>query len=59
MKRCNNCNAVIRDEDKYCRNCGIYISGEVYSIMYNIFSILIVAGIVFFILLFIASYFLE
>lgn len=59
MQKCKNCNAIIREDDKYCRNCGILIKGKFYAIIYNLFTVLIVIGIIFFILLFIASYIVE
>ena len=59
MKKCKNCDALIRDNDKYCRNCGIPLHGDLYILICNIFTVFIVLGIIFFVLLFIASYFVE
>ncbi len=59
MKNCDNCGALIRTDDKYCRNCGILIKSNFYVLLYNIFEIIIIFGIIFFVLLFISSYFLE
>ena len=59
MKKCKNCNAIIRDDDQYCRNCGILIQSKFYTILFNLFTILMIIGIIFFVLLFIASYIVE
>ena len=40
MKKCKNCNAIIRDDDQYCRNCGILIQSKFYTILCNLFTIL-------------------
>lgn len=59
MKKCKNCNAIIRDDDQYCRNCGILIQSKFYTILCNLFTILMIIGIIFFVLIFIASYIVE
>jgi len=59
MKKCKNCNALIRENDKYCRNCGILIQNDFNIIINNIFTGLILIGNIFLIILFIASYIVE
>ena len=59
MKRCKNCNALIRDNDRYCRNCGICIPNNFVILLLNLFTVIMVIGIIFLILLFIASYVVE
>ena len=59
MTKCKNCNAIIRDDDQYCRNCGILIQSKFYTILCNLFTIFMIIGIIFFVLLFIASYIVE
>lgn len=56
MKNCVNCNAIIREEDRYCRNCGIKIPSKIYVIGCNLFSIFLSLTIFGFIILVIASY---
>ena len=56
MKKCINCKGFVRDTDKYCRHCGTMIISNKTYIFINIISILLIIGIVFMILLFIASY---
>jgi len=56
MKKCKNCEGLVRDNDKYCRNCGIVILSDMNILVNSIFIGLIWIGIVFFIILFIASY---
>ena len=36
MRECNNCRKVIRDGDKYCRNCGIRVLKPYQSVLINI-----------------------
>jgi len=59
MKKCKNCNAIIREEDKYCRNCGVVIPSKLYNIVCDIYTVLIVLGILFFIVLIVASYIID
>lgn len=59
MKKCKNCNALIREKDKYCRNCGNIVLSDIQIIITDIFTWLILIGIVFLIILFIASYKVE
>ncbi len=56
MKKCLNCKSNIKDKDKYCRNCGCRIQSNTEYIFINIMIILISLGILFIIILFIASY---
>lgn len=57
MKRCFNCKGINRDTDTYCRNCGYVMKSNTYYIIVNIFTILAFIGLLFVILLFIASYY--
>ena len=41
MKKCLNCNSDIRDEDKYCRNCGVKVKKEIYYTIINVFYYII------------------
>ena len=59
MKKCDNCNAIIRDNDKYCRNCGILLPSKLNKLIYNLFLIIIILNIIFVISLFLVSYFVE
>ncbi|MBR3162441.1 MAG: hypothetical protein IKF19_06910 [Bacilli bacterium] len=59
MKKCKNCSAIIRDNDRYCRNCGILIPSNFYELVCNIFIIFMILGIIFFAILFITSYVVE
>ena len=57
MKKCYNCKAINRNTDKYCRNCGYIMKSNIYYILINIGTIIAFIGIIFIIILFIASYF--
>jgi len=59
MKKCKNCGCLTREKDKYCRNCGIVILSDINILINNIFTGLIIIGIIFMIILFIASYLVE
>ena len=59
MKKCKNCNSLTRENDKYCRNCGIKILSDMNMLINSIFTGIILIGIVFLIILFIASYLVE
>lgn len=59
MKKCENCNFLTRKNDKYCRNCGVLISNDKSMLLNGIFTGFILLGIIFLILLFIASYLVE
>ena len=56
MKKCLNCNEVIRDKDIYCRNCGVHLKSNKSYIITNVIIVFISLGILFMIALFIASY---
>ena len=56
MKKCINCKRYVRDDDKYCRQCGTMIISNKSYIIINIVSIILIIGIIFMILLFISSY---
>ena len=59
MKKCKNCGSVTRETDKYCRNCGIVILSDMNILINSIFTGLILIGIIFLIILLIASYLVE
>lgn len=59
MQKCKNCNSLIRDNDKYCRNCGIKISSKAYVIICNIYSILLAIAIIGFAILVIVSFLID
>jgi rRNA maturation endonuclease Nob1 len=40
MKECINCKKVVRDSDKYCRNCGIRVLKPYQNILINITKVL-------------------
>ena len=56
MKKCINCNGYVKDDDKYCHNCGIMIINSKKYIFIDILNIIFIIGIIFMILLFISSY---
>ncbi len=56
MRKCINCKGYVRDNDKYCRKCGTMIVSNKSYIIVNIINILLIIGIIFMILLFVASY---
>ncbi len=56
MKICPNCKGAIREEDIYCRNCGLSIKSNGYYVFLNILIILASLALVFIVALFIASY---
>jgi RNA polymerase subunit RPABC4/transcription elongation factor Spt4 len=59
MKNCKNCNALIREEDNYCRNCGVNLSHKFYDVICNIYTVLIVIAIALLIILVVASYLID
>lgn len=59
MKKCLNCQKEIKDNDKYCRNCGCLIEKNSHYILVNILTILVTVAIIILIILFIASYMLS
>lgn len=52
MKHCINCNELTKEDDIYCRNCGVKIKGMGYHIWLNIVSTFMIIGIIFVIILF-------
>ncbi len=56
MKKCLNCEKMVREQDKYCRNCGCLLQSNENYILTNIMISLVVIGIIVLIVLFIASY---
>ena len=57
MKRCLNCNKIVKDKDNYCRNCGIEIKKNSYYILMNVITFFAIMFLVLVIALFISSYF--
>ena len=57
MKKCYNCNAINRDSDTYCRNCGYIMKSNAYYVFINIGTILSIIVLIFVIVLFITSYY--
>lgn len=57
MKICYNCKGINRDNDKFCRNCGILMKRSVYYVVINIFTVLAILVLIFVVILFVASYF--
>lgn len=56
MKECLNCKENNRIDDKYCRNCGYMLHKNSFYVFINIVNILLIIGIIFMVLLYIASY---
>lgn len=56
MKKCVNCQSINKDTDIFCRNCGAKLHKSIYYVLINIGTILVILGIIFMIILFIASY---
>ena len=56
MKKCVNCQSINKDIDTFCRNSGAKLHKSIYYVLINISTILVILGIIFMILLFIASY---
>ena len=59
MKICPNCKGAIREEDIYCRNCGLTIKSNGYYVFLNILIILAIIALIFVIMLFITSYIVD
>ncbi len=59
MKKCINCKNNVKDEDKYCRNCGCKINSSFKYALTNLLIIIIALGVLFMIALFVASYIIE
>ena len=58
MRKCLNCEANVRDTDRYCRNCGCVIQSNKNYIITNVIIVFIVLCIISVIALFVASYLL-
>ncbi len=56
MKKCLNCQSDVREEDTYCRNCGIKLEDNRHFVLINVLTFFVIIGIVLLILLFITSY---
>lgn len=56
MKKCANCNGAIREEDIYCRNCGLSIKSNFYYVFIDILITLAIIALILMIALFVASY---
>lgn len=56
MKKCNNCKGAIREDDIYCRNCGLAIKSNTYYVFLSILIALASLWLISIIILFIASY---
>ncbi len=59
MRKCINCKCNVRDNDIYCRNCGCYLQSNKSNVLINVITVFIVLGIIFMIVLFVASYILN
>lgn len=58
MKECLNCHKVVRNSDKYCRNCGNKILKPYQIVLTNIAKILLIIIFIIMISMFIVSYFI-
>ena len=56
--KCVNCGEIMRNEDAYCRNCGVKVENHVYYVILNVFICLIIIAIVIIGILFVASFYL-
>ena len=56
MKKCINCNNLNKDNDKYCRSCGLKIKSNSHYILINILTFLSVLLLLFVIILFVILY---
>lgn len=59
MKKCANCNGAIRENDIYCRNCGLSVKSNGYYVLLDILIALASIALVFIIILYITSYFVN
>ena len=57
MKTCSNCYKVIRNNDKYCRNCGMKILKPYQIVLINIIKVILTIMFIMMIITFIVSYF--
>lgn len=56
MKKCINCKKDNRDNDTYCRNCGVIIKSNSYYVMINVLTVFAFIFLIIVIGLFIALY---
>lgn len=57
MIKCINCKQDCRDGDTFCRTCGIKIESNWHYVLIKIITFIFFLGIIFMILLLIASYY--
>ena len=57
MKTCYNCKGTNRENDKYCRNCGLLLRSNIYYILINIGTIVAILILILIFILFVASYY--
>lgn len=57
MKKCLNCNNIIRENDKYCRTCGIKIQNNSWGLIINIALFIMSIAITLLVILFVLSYY--
>lgn len=56
MKECLNCKKIVRDTDKYCRNCGIKILTKIETTIINVIKTSLIIVLIITIVMFILSY---
>ena len=56
MNSCLNCNHIVKENDKYCRNCGIEIKNGGHYVAISVFTFLAILGLILLVILFVASY---
>ena len=56
MKECINCKKVVRDSDKYCRNCGIRVLKTYQNILINITKVLLIIILIKMIVMYVKSF---
>jgi hypothetical protein len=57
MKKCRNCDRIIKDEDRYCFYCGTKIKKESYYIFFNIVIFILIILLSLTTILYVLSYF--
>ncbi len=57
MRTCYNCKGINRENDTFCRNCGLLMRSNTYYILINVGTVIILLALVFVIILFVASYY--
>lgn len=58
MKKCLNCNSVVKTDDTFCRNCGCNLISNRKFVFTGVINVLLVIALIFMIMLIIASYIL-